>query len=689
MPLRHNIAMSDIQPLPHLSTRPPSALSALLFDSNETDARCRLYEQAERVWLCPADSAAADIHRALHDIEQAAHDGAFIVLSLSFEAYRAFSSATHLPEIIKPQVDDELPRTPILQAVAFRSLRLLDKNAALAWLDAQANPHTQTHLSTPTAAISAAQFHANIAEIRERIAAGQTYQVNLTFPYRAQLRAFVPNDESSAAHPNNNDSVLFATFAQLVRAVNVPYAGLLLLPENSLLSFSPELFFELDGLQLRTRPMKGTAPLGATPEETARIADALANDEKNRAENLMILDLLRNDVARLPQTRAVHVPERFHVQSYGSILQMTSTVQAELRAQPSLLALFDALFPCGSITGAPKHETLRIIQGIEPYARGAYCGAIGYIQRDANEPSLLQMRMNVAIRTLETRATPIIEPYGIARWPIQCSVGAGITYDSEAEAEWQECALKAQFLARHTAPFELIETMRLIREPVTARVQQWRVPEEYLNAHRERMMRSAQILNFVWNEDAFSACLEQARQHAQALAATSPKESALRLRISLNSDGTFTAQLAPLEAWTTPVPFAVYPEPMHSANPMLAHKTSMRAAYNHALAQAKAEGLFDYVFVNERGEITEGARSCILLQLDGAWYTPPLASGLLPSVVRTLELRNPEKRIRQQKLTLSDLHRAEQILLGNAVYGWLSARESAVDARERPVGTIR
>ena len=268
MPLRHNIAMSDIQPLPHLSTRPPSALSALLFDSNETDARCRLYEQAERVWLCPADSAAADIHHALHDIEQAAHDGAFIVLSLSFEAYRAFSSATHLPEIIKPQVDDELPRTPMLQAVAFRSLRLLDKNAALAWLDAQANPHTQTHLSTQTAAISATQFHANIAEIRERIAAGQTYQVNLTFPYRAQLRAFVPNDESSAAHPNNNDSVLFATFAQLVRAVNVPYAGLLLLPENSLLSFSPELFFELDGLQLRTRPMKGTAPLGATPEET-------------------------------------------------------------------------------------------------------------------------------------------------------------------------------------------------------------------------------------------------------------------------------------------------------------------------------------------------------------------------------------------------------------------------------------
>ena len=212
--------MSDIQPFPQHLTRPPSALSALLFDSDETTARCRLYEQAERVWLCPADSEASDLHQTLSDIERAAHDGAFIVLSLSFEAYRAFSSAAHLPEIIKPQADAELPRTPMLQAVAFRSLRLLNKNAALAWLDAQAPAHTQTHLSTPIAAISAAQFHANIADIRERIAAGQTYQVNLTFPYCSQLRAFVP-DHANATHTYTNangsdsDSALLATFAQL------------------------------------------------------------------------------------------------------------------------------------------------------------------------------------------------------------------------------------------------------------------------------------------------------------------------------------------------------------------------------------------------------------------------------------------------------------------------------------------
>ena len=669
--------MPDIQPLPHHLTRPSSALSALLFDSDETTARCRLYEQAEQVWLCPADSEASDLYQTLNDIERAAHDGALIVLSLSFEAYRAFSSAAHLPEIIKPQADAELPRTPMLQAVAFRSLRLLDKNAALAWLDAQAPAHTQTHLSTPMAAISATQFHANIADIRERIAAGQTYQVNLTFPYGTQLRAFVP-DHANATHTYTNangsdsDSALLATFAQLVRAVNVPYAGLLLFPENSLLSFSPELFFELDGLQLRTRPMKGTAPLGATPEETARIADELANDEKNRAENLMILDLLRNDVARLPQTRAVHVPERFHVQSYGSILQMTSTVQAELHTQPSLLELFDALFPCGSITGAPKHETLRIIQSIEPYARGAYCGAIGYIQRSTDDTAQLQMRMNVAIRTLETRATPIKEPFGIERWPMQCSVGAGITYDSDAHEEWLECELKSQFLARHTTPFELIETMRLERD----RCHQWDVPLLYLREHIQRISHSAQILGFTWHEDRLFTCLAEARHAAWSLSAQHPDETAFRLRISLSADGVFTAQLNQLES-VREARFAIHPESVHSSNPMLAHKTTMRGLYNRALAQAKTQGLFDYVFVNERGEVTEGARSCLFVQLDGAWYTPPLSCGLLPSVARTLALRGETMQIthaQEQILSVSELQRAERIMLGNALYGMLPAQ---------------
>lgn len=655
-------------------SRPLSHLSALLFDSDEANARCRLYEQAERIWVCVADATEASIHQTLHEIEHAAHNGAHIVLSLSFEAYRAFSSAAHLPHAIKPQASAEIERTPALQAVAFKHMHLLDKAAALNWLDTQGRG-TDIHLATPTAAITQAQFHADIADIRERIAAGQTYQVNLTYPYISQLRAFVPHESDQSEQSDrtvNQDCALFATFAQLVRAVNVPYAGLLLLPENSLLSFSPELFFELDGLQLRTRPMKGTAPLGRNKRETEQLANELANDPKNRAENLMILDLLRNDVARLTQTQHVSVPEKFTVKHYGAILQMTSTVQADLRAQPSLLELFEALFPCGSITGAPKHETIRIIQGIEPYARGAYCGAIGYIQRNDTTHAQLDMRFNVAIRTLETRATPIIEPYGVARWPLQCSVGAGITYDSDAAAEWAECELKSQFLARHTAPFELIETMRLERD----RCRQWDVPLPYLREHLKRMAHSAQTLGFVWNEDDFFTSLHQARQQATELSQTNTAH-AFRLRLALAPSGEFSIQTQALESVRIAV-FAVHPQHIDSAHPLRAHKTSMRRLYNDALIHARAQGLFDYVFLNEKGEVAEGARSCILVKLDGTWYTPPLRCGVLPSVARTLALSDTSLKPQERILTIHDLRRAERILLGNALYGWLPARESAL-----------
>ncbi len=650
------------------ASRPQSQLSALLFDSDESNARCRLYEQAERVWVCAADAAPEQIHHAINDIERAAHEGAHIVLSLSFEAYHAFSSAAHLPQQDKPQASAEIARTPALQAVAFHHMRHLDTASALRWLDEQSEG-TDIHLSTPKVVITQAQFHANIADIRERIAAGQTYQVNLTYPYLSQLRAFVP---PQSEHDANPDRALFAAFAQLVRAVNVPYAGLLLLPENSLLSFSPELFFELDGLQLRARPMKGTAPLGRNKRETERLATELANDPKNRAENLMILDLLRNDVARLAQTQHVSVPEKFTVKPYGAILQMTSTVQADLREQPSLLDLLDALFPCGSITGAPKHETIRIIQGLEPYARGAYCGAIGYVQRNAANPEQLDVRMNVAIRTLETTATPIVEPYGIARWPLQCSVGAGITYDSDAAAEWAECELKSQFLARHTAPFELIETMRLERD----RCRQWDVPLTYLREHHKRMARSAQTLGFVWNEDAFFGSLHQARLQATEQSPSSTAH-ALRLRLALAPSGEFSTQIHALEPVRTAV-FAVHPQRIDSTHPLRAHKTSMRRLYNDALTHAKAQGLFDYVFVNEKGEVAEGARSCVLVKIDGAWYTPPLHCGVLPSVARALALSDAHLRVQERILSIHDLRRAERIQLGNALYGWLPARESAL-----------
>ena len=641
-------------------TRSLTELSALLFDSDESNAGCRLLQNAQRSWVIHAPPTPHEPNYArehaqhieqlredLHDIQASAQAGLFVALSLSFEAYCAFSASAHLPPIDKPRADATLSPPPWLQAVAFKSSESMTRSQALTWLCAHSE-NVSWHLDTAHAHTTPEQFTQNINEIRERIADGQTYQVNLTHAYSTQLRAFSPN------HP---DHALYACFAHCVQDANIAYGGVCLFPETSVLSFSPELFFELDEHTLRTRPMKGTAPIGQTEEQTAQRAQALANDPKNRAENLMIVDLMRNDVARLPQTTTVTVPDLFSVHAHGQVLQMTSTVQAQLTAQPSLWQVFDALFPCGSITGAPKHETLKIIQSIEPYARGAYCGALGLLAQGTS-PDTYRARFNVAIRTLETSATPTKDALGIHHWHIQGSVGAGITYDSVASEEWDECVLKSQFFARHTNEFELIETMYVDRN---------NVPQAMLKLHHQRMKHSASVLGFAWHDEAFV-------QAIQSACASLDNDYAHRLRLSLTLDGVFQTQIISLEPLPEVLDFAIYPERTHSQNPMLRHKTTMRHTYNRALAQAKSQRLFDYIFLNEKGEVTEGARSCIFVQLNAQWYTPPLSCGVLPSVQRAYALNDASFNAQERVLTLDDLRQAQTIRLGNALYGLRPAR---------------
>ncbi|MBS1173989.1 MAG: pabB [Burkholderiaceae bacterium] len=638
-------------------TRPLTDLCALLFDSDESNAGCRLLQNAQRSWVIHAPSTPTharehaqqveQLREDLHDIQASAQSGWFVVLNLSFEAYSAFSASEHLPLVDKPRADAALSTTPWLQAVAFKSSESMTRSEALSWLRAHSEA-VSWHLDTAHAHTTLEQFECDVRDISERIADGQTYQVNLTHAYRTQLRAFSPN------HP---DHALYACFAHGVQDANIAYGGVCLFPETSVLSFSPELFFELDEHTLRTRPMKGTASVGQTSEETAQRAQTLANDPKNRAENLMIVDLMRNDVARLPQTTTVTVPDLFSVHAHGTVLQMTSTVQARLSEQPSLWQVFDALFPCGSITGAPKHETLKIIQSIEPYARGAYCGALGLIEQGAS-PDTYRARFNVAIRTLETSAVPTKDALGIHHWQIQGSVGAGITYDSVAVDEWDECVLKSQFFARHTSAFELIETMR---------VEKTSIAQAMLTLHHQRMKHSASTLGFVWSDAAFAQAIESACVPIQS-------DAGYRLRLSLSTAGVFQTQTTPLEKLPEVLDFAIYPERTHSQNPMLAHKTSMRQLYHRALAQAKSQNLFDCVFLNEKGEVTEGARSCIFVQLDGNWYTPPLSCGVLPSVQRAHTLNDASFHAQERVLTLDDLRCAQNIRLGNALYGLRPAR---------------
>lgn len=617
--------------------RPLNHCSALLFDGSHAQAPSRLYTQPLKAWIIQGDEpdARERLQAALTEIETWVKTGAGqVVVSLSFESAAAFSVAEGLV------LSQKATQTPWLQALAFPAPQLLNREQALAWLVSQAQGAV-TQLTPAMPAVQQAEFVEHIATIRELIAAGDTYQVNYTFPLHSELLAFA-----------QGDAALAAVYYQLVRDLKIAYGAFLLLPKNSLLSCSPELFVEMSANEMTCRPMKGTAAVADNEAETQRRATELANDTKNRAENVMIVDLMRNDLSRLPEVRSVSVPRLFEVERYGTVLQMTSTVKAELTTQPSLSSLFNALFPCGSITGAPKRRTLQIIGELESYARGAYCGAIGFIEPLDNQQ--LHLSLSVPIRTVQTTAEPKLDHLGIQHWPLQLSVGAGITYDSDAWAEWDECLLKARFFTRHTQVFELIETMRVEGKTVAL-----------LDQHVARLQKSAAAFGWpVPTPEAVQACIDEVVKQSEL--------ELIRLRLTLNAEGKLAATITALEPVQQPVKIAFYPLQIASTKPFLQYKTSARAVYNKALGEAKAAGLFDYLFCNEKGELTEGSRSNLFILLDNQWYTPPLNCGLLAGVQRSVLL--DELRAQERVLYREDLVQAKEIIVCNALYGGLQAK---------------
>lgn len=617
--------------------RPLNHCSSLLFDGSHAQAPSSLYTEALKAWIIQGDEpdARERLHAALTEIETWVKTvTGQVVVSLSFEAAAAFSVADGLV------LSQKATQTPWLQALAFPTPQLLNREQALAWLLNQAQ-EAVTQLTPANPAVQQEEFVEHIEAIRELIAAGDTYQVNYTFPLHSELLAFA-----------QGDAALAAVYYQLVRDLKIAYGAFLLLPKNSLLSCSPELFVEMSANEMTCRPMKGTAAVADNEADTQRRATDLANDTKNRAENLMIVDLMRNDLSRLPEVRHVSVPRLFEVERYGTVLQMTSTVKAELTTQPSLSSLFNALFPCGSITGAPKRRTLQIIDELEPYARGAYCGAIGFIEPLGNEQ--IHLSLSVPIRTVQTTAEPTLDHLGIQHWPLQLSVGAGITYDSDAVAEWEECLLKARFFTRHTQAFELIETMRVEGKTIAL-----------LDRHVVRLQKSAAAFGWpVPTAAAVQACVDEVVSQSEL--------ELIRLRLTLNVQGKLAATITDLEPVQQPVKIAFYPVRVAANNPFLQYKTSARALYNKALGEAKAAGLFDYLFCNEKGELTEGSRSNVFIQLHDQWYTPLLSCGLLAGVQRSvlLETLKAQERI----LYIDDLVQAQQIIVCNALYGALQAK---------------
>jgi para-aminobenzoate synthetase/4-amino-4-deoxychorismate lyase len=378
---------------------------------------------------------------------------------------------------------------------------------------------------------------------------------------------------------------------------------------------------------------------------------ALAADPKNRAENLMIVDLLRNDLGRIARTGSVGVPALFEVRRYSSVLQMTSTVQAQLAEGVTLDAIFDALYPCGSITGAPKRRTMEIIHELEPAARGIYTGALGWMDPPPHAGAPFgDFCLSVPIRTLVLQP----EHNGVRRGEL--GVGAGIVYDSDPAAEYAECRLKAGFLTGLPNSFEIFETMHATREDGC----------RHLERHLARLQASSAYFGYPFTD-------ELARAGAIAACAVLPAGVPHRLRLALQPDGEIVVHTAPLAPLEEPVEVLLSDEPVDSNALFARHKTSIRGRYDAAWKAAESVGAFDTLFFNEHGELAEGGRSSVFVRVGGRWYTPPLSSGVLPGVMRGLLLEDPAWQAIECPISRETLEHAQEIVVCNALRGPLRA----------------
>ena len=601
---------------------------ALLDDSeaSEEQPRSRLYTE-HVTSLCCTDVASFPV--LLEEMQRLQTQGLYAVGLFSFELGAALQGVAS-QDIVPPGQE-------LAHLLLFRKCQQLSAAAVDEWLLKRASSECRSAAAGVTGIVSSVneiEFGEAIARIHRYIAAGDTYQVNYT--YRLGFTAY---------------GGLVSLYQRLKMRQPVPFGALIhLLDGRAVLSFSPELAIQHRAGHLRTLPMKGTAEAADDEATNALNARHLVNDPKTRAENVMIVDLLRNDLGRVAQLGTVSVPELFHVARYGKVLQMTSTVEAKVASACTLHDLLTALLPSGSVTGAPKRRTLDIIQMLETSPRGYYTGALGWFEVSPKGQLMGDFCLSVPIRTLLLEA-----PDGDGQRRGEMGVGAGIVQDSTAEAEFRECALKSAFLTELMHEFELFETMLATQAGCP-----------HLARHLQRLSHSARHFDFCYDEGKIREAI--ARACAVLL------HGLHRLRLALKSSGDVEVQLAPLADMSVPVTVLLGQAPVKMDALFLRHKTTNRAEYDAAWQCAEKAGAFDVLFFNEGGELTEGARSSVFVKLAGHWCTPPLACGLLPGVMRSVLLADPAWAATEKVLTRSDLRVAEAVVVCNALRGVLPAQ---------------
>jgi len=594
---------------------------ALLDDSTASaeDPRSRLYTGFVGALTC---AHASGLPALVEQMQQALRDGQHAVGLFSYELGADLIGIDH--------ADSDWP---LAQLLLFGRCERLSADEVTRWLDEKySTDDTPAGIANLQINVTEVEFTAAIAKVHAYIEAGDSYQVNYT--YRLHFDAF--------GSP-------LALYRRLRERQPVPYGALIAMPDGrAVLSLSPELFLQHKQGKLTARPMKGTAPASDDPAVDAIRSAALAADPKNRAENLMIVDLLRNDLGRIAKFGSVHVPALHEVTRYGSVLQMTSTICAQLRDGVTLADIFCAIYPCGSITGAPKRRTMQIINELETDPRGLYTGAIGWFDAPSRNTSVSDFCLSVPIRTLALQA-PAADDVRQG----EIGVGAGIVFDSVDKDEYSECQLKMHFLSGLSQTFELFETMRASRERCLL-----------LERHLQRLRTSADYFGFDFDELAIRGAVQQT--------CATLSDGAHRMRLALGATGV-SVLTAPLQTLNEPVRLLLAQEPTNTGDLFLRHKTTVRQRYDAAWRAAEQEGAFDSLFCNEHGELTEGGRSNIFVKLGGQWFTPPLAAGVLPGVMRAELLADPAWNAAERRLTIGDLRHAEAVTVCNALRGALAA----------------
>ncbi len=586
-----------------------------------------------------------EVRPALDAVERAAAQGLHAIGFVAYEAAPAFDPAlvTRAPGAL-----------PLAWFAVFR--------APAGGAADPGSPDTPPfELSAWSPDIPRARYDADIGAIREAIARGETYQVNHTL----RLRATFEGDATSF-------------YRRLRAAQGGGYAAYLDLGRHRIVSASPELFFRRRGTRVTTRPMKGTMPRGRWLEEDEAAARALAGSAKDRAENLMIVDLLRNDLGRVARFGSVRVPRLFDVERYPTVWQMTSTIEAEVPEETSLATLFGALFPCGSVTGAPKVATMRLIAGLEGSPRGVYCGAIGWVRPGGD------CIFSVAIRTVHIDNATGCAEYG---------VGGGITWDSTPAGEYAEALAKAAVLTRETPDFELIETLRLERG-------------RYIRLERHLARLSASARYFGWEDPAAAARAALARYAEEvegrrdggavgdgggvggevgeerdgaigrgggaAAGHGGGAPGVYRVRLLAGAGGGVRVEGEEFrggpEAGARPV--AIATRPVSRRDPFRYHKTTHRAVLD--ALRAERPNAFDVLLYNEEGEFTEFTRGNLVVEVDGGLWTPPRECGLLAGVLRDELIERGE--IRERVIGREELERATAVWFINSLREWVPVR---------------